>query len=193
MKRLLALSLVIGLNGLTVAQVQAEQRYKECSSGDYELHYSGCSWLDQRSEDPLRQYAVAAPGRENGHEVHVCRDPSAVPGKRVGANCYIPWAGKEYGHGRYQVLAAQPGLVEWEAINYRANEAQVQPGKLLIKSMNEGSYNAYICAVQDQHGNFMTGKYVGTYCWYPYGGHEYAVDPANHYDNRQVYVLWYKG
>ncbi|WDD97606.1 hypothetical protein [Thalassomonas actiniarum] len=54
MKHLLALSLVIGLNGLTAAPVQAEQRYMECSSGDYELHYSGRSWLDQRGQDPLR-------------------------------------------------------------------------------------------------------------------------------------------
>ncbi|WDD97605.1 hypothetical protein [Thalassomonas actiniarum] len=106
--------------------------------------------------------------------MHVCREFSGVPGKRVGPNCFSPWYGKEYGHSNYQVLAAQPG-------------------KLLIKSMNEGSYNFYVCAVQDQHGNFMTGKYVGSYCWYPYGGHEYAVDPANHSDNRQVYVLWYKG
>ena len=177
---------------LSKVQAQAEQGYIECGFGETGLHYGACSWLELAAGQEPGQYAVTAPGGENGRQVHVCRDLKGVPDKRVGAHCYIPRYGKEYSHDRYQVLTARPGTLRWQVIGSRANRGLTLPGKLLVKSITDGSYNAYICAVADARGNVITGKYVGSYCWYSYGGDEYAADPGNDKDNRQVYLLWYQ-
>ena len=191
MKRIISLSLLAGLGLFGSLEAQAEVYYKTCTEGVSSLGSNDCAWIAQKSDEPLKEFATFAEGYENGYPMYVCRDPSSIPGKLVNTNCYVPWNYGEHGHPSYEVLTTQPGLFHWEHVTMpRPDFYGSTPNKKLVLSDVLHGVKNYICAVEDQHGNRMSGRLANGTCFYSYGGHEYGVNSAYDGLGRKVFVLY---
>ncbi|WP_211215079.1 hypothetical protein [Algicola sagamiensis] len=172
--------------------------HKECNV-NADITVEGCAW--EREGNWVTTNAVKTDLPEPPHQldVYVCTDLSNVPGKLVDNKCWVPWHGKEYRQDQFYVLSADPAHTYWEKVTSRVHDDAVDPkNKLFFTGRMDGHHPNYICAVNDgrpdQKGKSMiAGKLVGGLCWYSWGGHEYAVDPANPNDKREVFVLRWRG
>jgi hypothetical protein len=140
--------------------------HREIHVPQFEVLYWVEPWVSTRSGAPLPARAAIA-GEENGAPVYTCRGSysgGVHPGKVVGDNCYIGFAGKEIILHEYQVMVRMKDYtISWGPPKEGLAEA--------FAGGHESGHPLFVCR-GEYKGGIESGKVVSDNCNIGYVGLE---------------------
>jgi hypothetical protein len=140
--------------------------HREMHIDQFEVLYWVEPWVSTHTGAPLPTRAAAA-GEENGTPVYVCRgsyEGGVHPGKVVGGNCYIGFAGKELILHEYQVLVKMNDY----SISWGPPKADLADA---FAGGHESGRPLFVCRGESK-GGIDPGKVVSGNCNVGYAGLE---------------------